>query len=58
MKRFGQGFKLEREIKGKFIIGFFFNIYNQNSKIYIYTHTNTHYIEDSSFSTRFLCVMG
>ena len=32
-KRFGQGSKLERELKGKFIIGFFFNIYNQN---YIY----------------------
>ena len=54
MRRFGQGFKLEKELKGKFIIGFFLNIYNQNL-IYIYIYIYKHYIEDSSFSTRFFC---
>ena len=42
MRRFGQGFKLEKELKGKFVIGFFLNIYNQNLiYIYIYIYTNT-----------------
>ena len=42
MGRFGQGFKLEKELKGKFVIGFFLNIYNQNL-IYIYIYIQTLY---------------